>query len=119
MVVDDEAMVRRTLERSLQIYGFEVEVASGGREALEIFQRASSEMVAVLLDLTMPDMDGEETLKELRKIRPDVKVILVSGFDEQEIALRFRENPPSSVLKKPFRPRELKEKMYTLLKTES
>lgn len=115
LVVDDDALVRRTLERSLQLCGFDVRSAEGGHRALEIVGEEGHELVAVLLDLTMPDMDGYETLCEMRKLIPDLTVILVSGFGEREIAQRFRDQRPTAVLKKPFRPRELREKIRVVL----
>ena len=115
LVVDDEEMVRRTLERSLQSIGFDVDAATGGQEAVEIFSTSSESFVAVILDLTMPGMDGDATLAELRKIDPQVTAVVVSGFDEREIADRFQDQPPAGVLKKPFRPRDLRQKMHSIL----
>ena len=119
LVVDDDTLVRRTLERSLQLCGFEVSSAASGPEAIEIFAEAPQDFTVVLLDLTMPGMDGDETLIELRKLRPDVVAVLVSGYDENEISRRFRTDMPHGLLKKPFRPRDLKEKLRQILDPES
>lgn len=115
LVVDDDALVRRTLERSLEHCGFDVLSADGGRRALELAAEHGDQLVAVLLDLNMPDMGGQETLKEMRKLYPDLTVILVSGYDEREVARRFHDDQPTAVLKKPFRPRELKAKLRAVL----
>lgn len=117
--MDDDPLVRRTLERSLQMCGFEVSGAASGAEAVAIFAEAPHEFTVVLLDLTMPGMDGDETLIELRKHREDVVAVLVSGYDEKEVARRFRTDMPQGLLKKPFRPRDLKENLRLILDPES
>ncbi len=80
LVVDDEKNVRRTTQLLLEELGFEVVVARDGVEAVESFRAGPARIHAVLLDLTMPRMDGVETLKELRRVAPGVPVVLTSGY---------------------------------------
>ena len=70
--------------------GFSVLTAGGGREAIRLFREHRHEVRCVLLDLTMPDLDGAETFRELRRIRPDVRVVLSSGYGEEAATGRVR-----------------------------
>jgi two-component system cell cycle sensor histidine kinase/response regulator CckA len=103
LVVDDEPVVRETSSAMLEHLGFSVVTAVGGREALELFRRIGQQVAFVLLDLTMPDMDGLATLAELRRSRRDLKVVLASGFDEAEISQRCGADRPDGFLQKPYR----------------
>ena len=71
LVVDDEESARTFAKRLLERHGFSVVTARDGREAIEVFQARCDEIVAVVLDLTMPRMGGEETFRELRRLSPD------------------------------------------------
>ncbi|NUP99344.1 MAG: response regulator [Armatimonadetes bacterium] len=111
LVVDDEESVRVVVGRSLEQFGFEVLLAEDGLEALEIFQRQPEAIGLVVLDMTMPRMDGEEAFREMRRIRPDVKVILSSGYNEQEATNRFAGQGLAGFLQKPYGPKKLLEKV--------
>jgi CheY-like chemotaxis protein len=106
-VVDDEAPVREVAGRLLEAAGFRALRARDGVEAIEWFRSHAVEVRLVLLDLTMPRLDGEQTLRQLRQIRPDVPVVLMSGFSEAELLGRFAEMAPSGFVQKPFRSEEL------------
>jgi CheY-like chemotaxis protein len=90
-VVDDEEMVREVVRHMLKKVGFSVMTAADGHEAVELYRQHSSEIVCVILDLTMPQMGGEETFRELRRIRDDVPVIVCAR------ALGFIEKPFQSM----------------------
>jgi len=107
LVVDDEHMVRSMASRTLRESGFEVLCAADGHEALGLLDDGGGVPEAVLLDLTMPRMGGEETLRELRRRAPEVPVVLTSGYSESEIATRFEGVRLEGFLHKPFRPAEL------------
>ncbi|HVP38554.1 MAG TPA: response regulator [Candidatus Saccharimonadales bacterium] len=107
LLVDDEEAVRETTRELLEVLGYRVLAAADGRAAVELFQQHAGEIDVVLLDLTMPHMDGEETLRELRKIRGDVRVIICSGYHERDVARRFAGRSPSGYLQKPYRPADL------------
>jgi PAS domain S-box-containing protein len=115
LLVDDEEPVRIVTGRMLEHSGFKVLRASDGLEALELFRAHASEIDCVLLDLAMPRMDGEETFRELRRIRPGVRVVLASGYGDQEIAQRFRSAGLSGLIEKPFRTEELCAKLREVL----
>ncbi len=109
LVVDDEAMVRSMAESMLtRKFGYEVVTACGGVEALEIFSARKDEICLVLLDLSMPGMNGWETLSALRAIRPDTPVILASGYDETQVMCSEHAERPQAFLHKPFGANDLK-----------
>jgi PAS domain S-box-containing protein len=102
LVVDDEASVREVATGLLQSMGFEVLTATDGREALEVFQRSAGTIQAVLLDLTMPHLDGVETFRELRRLDPQCRVVLTSGYNEQEAIQDFQGKGLVAFVQKPF-----------------
>ncbi len=103
LVVDDEETMRSTVARMLRHFGIEPVLVSDGREAVEVFRADPKRFALVLLDLTMPHMDGEQTFTELRRILPAVRVVLMSGFNAQEAMVRFTGKGLASFLQKPFR----------------
>ncbi len=102
LLVDDEAAVRGICRQMLEELGFDVLVADDGKEALEIFIR-HPEIVLVLLDLTMPNMDGISCLTELRNINSQTPVILSSGYNESEIVKKFGSIGVAGFVQKPYR----------------
>jgi CheY-like chemotaxis protein len=107
MIVDDDATVRRAERALLEAFGFEVVEANGGRAAVELFRARGAEIRTVVVDMTMPEMNGEETFRALRAIRDDVRVILSSGYDELEATRRFTAMGLAAFLPKPFTPADL------------
>ena len=104
--MDDEPAVREIHARILEHAGFDVLRAADGQEAVEIFERDGDSIDCLLLDLSMPRLDGEETLQAIRKLRDDVCAVLTSGFTEQEMLHRFRVAGFAGVVQKPT-PREV------------
>ncbi|MBI2354127.1 MAG: response regulator [Deltaproteobacteria bacterium] len=102
LLVDDEETIRALGCEMLEMLGFNVLTAGNGREALDVYQARGGEIAAVILDLTMPRMDGEETFRELRRIRPDVRVIMSSGYNEQEVSQRFIGKGLAGFVQKPY-----------------
>jgi two-component system cell cycle sensor histidine kinase/response regulator CckA len=102
LLVDDEEPVLDVGGMMLENAGFKVRTATDGREALEVFHQYQGDIVCVVLDLMMPNMDGEETLRELRRIQEDVKVVLSSGYHEQDVTKRLAETDFAGFLKKPY-----------------
>jgi len=86
LVADDEAVMRTMVERLLKRTGLRVIQAANGIEAVKLFKQHAHEITFVLLDQTMPKLDGAKTLKELRRLRPDVKAVLTSGYNEASIS---------------------------------
>jgi len=85
LLVDDELLVRMVTSHMLERLGFAVLAAKDGVEAVEMFQQHADDIQCVLCDLTMPRMDGWETLTALRHIAPGIPVILVSGCSEAQV----------------------------------
>jgi CheY-like chemotaxis protein len=115
LVVDDEEIVRQVADRMLQKLGFKVMTAVDGVDGVEKFRQHARDIAAVVLDLSMPRMDGEEAFNEIRKIRPDAVVVLSSGYDAQEATARFAGKGLSAFLQKPYRLDKLAEKMRQVL----
>ena len=115
LVVDDEEAVRYVARAALEAAGFEVLLAADGREAVELFGRYADDISVVLLDLTMPKLSGDEVLDGIRAIRPEVPVILSSGFSAQEAAARFGGREVAGFLQKPYRVSELSERIREAL----
>jgi CheY-like chemotaxis protein len=91
------------------MYGFSVLTAENGLHAIEVFREHADEVKAVILDLTMPVMDGREALQHLRALRPDVKVIISSGYSEMDAVQKFSGDGLAGFLQKPYTARRLSE----------
>jgi len=103
MLVDDEETVLSVGRKMLEKAGFDVLTAMNGHEAIKIYKIMHSELLCVLLDLTMPHMDGKETYKELRKIHKMVPVIICSGYNEHDVVSQFSNNGFAGFIQKPYR----------------
>jgi PAS domain S-box-containing protein len=115
LLVDDEEVIRVVGLRMLSRIGFEVLTAVDGSEAVALFRKHVDKIVCVLLDLTMPGVDGEKTFRALREVREDVRVVLISGHAEEEIAHRFEGMGLAGFIHKPFSLGELTSKLRDLL----
>ncbi len=102
LVIDDEESVRSVTRDALRRIGYEVVTAEDGRSALDLLQRPMPVFSAVLLDYTMPKLDGAETLRAIQQLRPELPVILMSGFPEAETEKRLEGLTVASFLPKPF-----------------
>jgi two-component system, cell cycle sensor histidine kinase and response regulator CckA len=102
LIIDDEEMVRRAARAALEHYGYTVFEATDGRDGVDLFSRLHDRVSAVLLDLTMPRMDGQEVWRYIRELRPDMKVVVSSGYDEMEARRQLCEEPELHFLKKPY-----------------
>jgi len=101
LLVDDEETVRAVAKRMLERFGLQVLTATDGQQALELFAR-HADIELVIMDLTMPVMGGEECFRKLRRLRSDVKVILSSGYNEQELVQRFVGKGVAAFIQKPY-----------------
>jgi two-component system, cell cycle sensor histidine kinase and response regulator CckA len=111
LVIDDDTGVRTATRRILSMLGFEAIEAPDGRAGAALFAERAGDVVVVLLDMTMPEMNGEETLRELRRVRDDVPVILTSGYHELEATRRFTSRELAGFLQKPFGVEDLAAKL--------
>jgi urea ABC transporter urea binding protein len=102
LVVEDEAMIRAMTASMLKRLGYQALTARDGVEAIEVFDRYKEEIICVLCDLTMPRMDGWETLATLHKIAPSLPVILASGYSEAQVMAASHSELPHSFLGKPY-----------------
>ena len=102
LVVDDEKAVRATMSAALESLGHQVLVAASGREACDMYRLHKSRISLIVLDLTMPDMNGEQTLRALQAIDQDVCVLITTGYAEDEVRERFRPGELAGFLSKPF-----------------
>ena len=113
LVVDDEpdveALFRQQFRRDLRSGRFHMEFAPSAPAALEraVEVREDPSLILILSDINMPGMSGLEMLPEVRARRPDVPVILSSGYDRAEATRRFEGRAPSGFIQKPYRPDEL------------
>jgi two-component system, cell cycle sensor histidine kinase and response regulator CckA len=108
LVVDDDPAVRAVAARMLERLGCTVLQAGDGQTAIELFQ-INCEMIAlVLLDLMMPKFSGEQVLSELQRVKPGVRVVVMSGYTRHEAAQLFSAFTPTSFLQKPFTSGELR-----------
>ncbi len=115
LVVDDEENVRAVTARILEALGFTAVLAVDGEDALNIIARRSGTFVAVLLDLTMPRMDGAEAFARLQRFRPGLPVLLMSGYTEQEAVGRFTGTGFAGFIQKPFHMQELRERLQQII----
>jgi PAS domain S-box-containing protein len=115
LVVDDEAMVRLMAKNILEEYGYRVLLANDGADALRVVYEAGDQITLVLLDLMMPVMDGDETLTQLQEVRPDIPVILSTGYAEEDAAHRFAGRKLASFLQKPYSATALTQKLRNVL----
>ncbi|MCP4107906.1 MAG: PAS domain S-box protein [Desulfobacteraceae bacterium] len=114
LVADDEEMVRSITEAMLNRFGFNVITARNGSEAVEIYAENKERICMVLSDLSMPCMSGWETLEALRRINPDIPVILASGYDEAHIMSGEHTEYPQAFLQKPYTRKELENTLNAL-----
>lgn len=102
LVIDDDAGVRETVRRVLERHGYSVLVASDGIEGIKLFEKQADKLSLVLVDLTMPGIDGSEVFRLMRDIKPDVRTVLMSGYNEQDATQRFVGKGLAGFLPKPF-----------------
>ncbi|MDO9109136.1 MAG: ATP-binding protein [Desulfatirhabdiaceae bacterium] len=119
LLIEDEPQVRNMANIMLTRLGYTVLEAKDGIEAVEIFQQHQDEISCVLSDLTMPRMDGWETLAALRKLSPDIPVILSSGYDEVQVMAGEHPERPNAFLGKPYQIKGFRETINRVLAGKS
>jgi len=102
LLIEDEPQLREAVSRMMELMGFTVLAAKDGVEGIEIFRDRKTEIQFVLSDLTMPRMNGWETLAGLRELSPDIPVILTSGYDEATVMTGDHPESPQGFLSKPY-----------------
>ncbi len=115
MIVDDSNIMRRRIERSQQFEELElVGTAANGLEALEMFKKMDPDVVT--MDLTMPQMDGIECIENIVKIKPAVRILVISALADKATAVEAMEKGANGFLNKPFSDRQLNEALAELLR---
>jgi PAS domain S-box-containing protein len=115
LIVDDDPGVLKVAGRMLEHAGFRVLEAPDGEAGVDTFRQHQKEIALVLLDMTMPGMDGEEALRAMRRIDKDVRVLLSSGYSEHEARERFAGTGLAGFIQKPYRSSELLEQINAVL----
>ena len=115
LIVDDEEMIREVCTAMLGALDFETVTANDGEEAIRIFRERGELINLVLLDYCMPGMDGIAVFTELRKIRPDIPVLLASGYSEEEVTERFKGLGLNGFIQKPFNLKRLEDEVKRVL----
>jgi signal transduction histidine kinase len=115
LIADDQECVREVAEEMLKLLGYETIMAADGAEAVEIFRTKQAEIRLVISDLSMPKMNGWETLAALRRIRPDIPVILSSGYDQATAMDANQAEQPQVFLPKPYQINRLKDALAKAL----
>lgn len=113
LVIDDQELVRETAAALLQELGYLAVRAASGAEAVEMFAQSPRRFAFALLDVTMPGMSGRECFEQLRRIRDDLPIVVMSGYDAGDESLGFARGANASFLHKPFRVRALVEAVQT------
>ena len=116
LIIDDEEVVRSAARAALQRFGYAVYESSNGVDGVELFTRLHDRISAVLLDLTMPQLDGAGVWRRIRQLRPDMRVVISSGYEEEDVMRPFAEDRALLFLKKPFTAAELGAKIGRALK---
>jgi CheY-like chemotaxis protein len=117
LVADDEEMVRSVAGEMLKRIGWQVLTAADGHDAVETFRAHQDRIGLVMLDLSMPGMNGWEALAEIRSIRPDIPAILASGYDEAHAMSGDHTELPHAFLKKPYTRNELSAVLNRIMST--
>ena len=118
LLVDDEETVRTVGRQMLERMGFTVIPAKDGREALDIFRERHQQIDCVVMDLTMPHMDGEEAFREMRRINNNARVVLSSGYHEQEVTQRFKGKGLAGFIQKPYTMAPLRDLMKSVFESK-
>ena len=115
LLVDDDPDVLESMGALVQSLGFRVLTAVSGERARELYLQGGEAIGCVITDLTMPGMDGWETLEALRRLNPDLPAILVSGYDRSQAMAGEHTELPQAFLGKPFGLQKLKETLADVL----
>ncbi len=115
LVAEDEDSVRELACKLLGRLGFSVLTANNGPKAIDVFRQNAAEISAVLLDVSMPYLDGDKVLAEMKRIRNDVKAIICSGYSQDMVLEQFTDAQPAGFLQKPYQIKELADKLHAVL----
>jgi len=115
LIVDDEDMVITVSREMLNNMGYDVFIARGGKEALEIFKKDKNKIALVILDMIMPDLGGSQVYDVLKEIKPDIKVLLSSGYSIDGQASKIMSRDCDGFIQKPFNMIQLSKRIRNIL----
>ncbi|HUT63752.1 MAG TPA: ATP-binding protein [Anaerolineae bacterium] len=118
LVIDDEKDVLEVIKTMLETINFTVYTVSSGREGVEFFHNNADKIDIILIDITMPNMNGEEVLNEIRKKSADIPVILSSGYSEHDVKQQITERYLTDFIQKPYQIKTLIGKINTVLRNK-
>lgn len=114
LIIDDEEAIRRMLMKTLNYVGYDVLEAKSGKAGIDVYQQEQEKISLVILDVIMPEMDGVEVYRELKKINPDVAIIISSGYASNKQTIELKSMGVEGFLKKPYRQRDLVEAVHAV-----
>lgn len=115
LIVEDEDMLRQACSDVLDAFGYRVLLAANGEEAVQMVKSEGERIDCVLLDLTMPGMNGAAAYAQMRKIKPDLRVIVTSGHDVEDALRHFPKGSMFEYIQKPYSMYELHKRLQELL----
>jgi len=115
LLVDDEDIILKIIERFLKKMGYKVLIAKSGKEAIDTYKRNTARIDMVILDMVMPDMGGGETYDILKGVNPDIKALLSSGYSIYGEATEILEWGCDGFIQKPFNLEDLSQKLREIL----
>lgn len=116
LVVDDEEIVRQTARVSLERSGYRVVLAKGGAEAVQLFAEQPPPVSLILLDMSMPEMNGKQVMQHIRRLGVEVPILICSGYSESEVYREFMGLDIAGILQKPFTAKQLASKISAVLR---
>ncbi len=117
LLIDDDTVLLEVMEAVLKSLGCSVYAAAGGKEAIDLLHKNQETIECFLIDLTMPDMDGWQTLAALREIKPQIPAILCSGYDEVKAMEGEHAEQAQGFLHKPYSRNDLKDILEQVFET--
>ena len=115
LVVDDDESVRMLTRKVLETAGYKVLTASDGRHGIEVFRQNGESISLVLIDLIMPRMRGDEAAREMRKLKGDIKILFLSGYNDLQLADMADESGKAAIMMKPYKVTKLLEKVQEVM----
>lgn len=115
LIVENEPFVLEAMAEILDTVGFHSICVRDGSSGVVTYKERADEIDVVILDMNLPSMAGPDVYRAMQGINPDVKVIVASGYDEQDVVTRFGELQPTSILKKPFNAQMLIDQVWSAL----
>lgn len=115
LLVDDEETIIDIIGMALKMFGYQVLFANGGDEAIQVYRPQQGQISLVILDMLMPKMSGAMVFDFLKKINPEVRVLLTSGYNYDEDAAKIIERGANGFIQKPFGVKELAKKIREIL----